>query len=99
MPPTQQPIISSPTSTSAKDPGKTFYIISMVCAFTFLQIPGLILAIISWKKSKNAGFPTTVATTAIVVNSVLLVFGMYFLFMLIGWEVQLHKYLFQAVVK
>jgi hypothetical protein len=82
MPPTVQPNTSTTTDTSTKDPGKVLYIISMVCAFTFLQVPGLILAIISWNKSKNAGFPTTVATTAIVVNSVLLVLGMYFLFLI-----------------
>ena len=82
MPPTQQPNIPSITNVPAKDPGKTLYVISMVCAFIFLQIPGLVLAIISWNKSKNAGFPTTVATTAIVVNSVLLVFSMYFLFLI-----------------
>lgn len=75
-----------PLSSATKDPGRRYYVVSMIAAFTFMHLPGLVLSIMSWKKSKNAGFPTTNATTAIVINSVLFIFGIYFIVALIGFS-------------
>ena len=72
------------SSHAAKDPGRRLYILSMIAVYTFLHLPGLVLSIISWKKSKDAGYSTTNATTAIVANSVLLVFSIYFYILVAG---------------
>jgi hypothetical protein len=58
-PPIQQP---------ATDPGKLFNILGLVFAFIALQVPGLILSIIGLRKSKKAGFPTTLAIVGICLN-------------------------------
>jgi Tfp pilus assembly protein PilE len=66
----QQPM---PTQRPAEDPGKLFSILGLVCAFIFLQLPGLILSIIGLRKSKKAGYPTTLGSVGIVLNSIFMV--------------------------
>lgn len=72
----QPPAASHPTPTpqpgiqpTGEDPGKTLAIIGIILAF-FFNIVGLVLSIIARSKSKKAGFPTTLATIGIVLNSV-----------------------------
>lgn len=57
----------------AEDPGKLFNILGIVGAFIGFQLPGLILSILGRKKSKKAGYPTTLGTVGIVLNAVFMV--------------------------
>ncbi|MDB5187381.1 MAG: hypothetical protein JWM07_853, partial [Candidatus Saccharibacteria bacterium] len=59
----------APSQQSTEDPGKIFSIIGLICAFIFFQLPGLILSIIGYKKSKKSGFPTTLAMVGIILNA------------------------------
>lgn len=66
---TPQPVqpVQQPTA-PATDPGKLFSILGLVFSFIALQLPGLILSIIGLRKSKKAGFPTTLAIVGICLN-------------------------------
>jgi|GEM_PF-2402391 len=70
----QQP--GAPIQQPAQDPGKVFSILGLVFAFIAFQLPGLILSIIGLKKSKKAGFPTTLAVVGIILNSLFMVVGL-----------------------
>jgi len=61
--------------------GKTLGIVALVLAF-FTQIPALILGIIAWVWSKNAGVSNVPAKVAVAVSSGLIVLG---LLALVGW--------------
>lgn len=61
--------------------GKTMGIVALVLAF-FTQIPALILGIIAWVWSKNAGVSNVPAKVAVAVSSGLIVLG---LLVAIGW--------------
>ena len=54
------------------DPGKTLGIVGFIFAFVGLQIIGLILSIIGFKKSKSVGIKNTLAFAGIILNSVLI---------------------------
>lgn len=76
VPAFQPPAASHPTpepqpsiQPAGEDPGKTLAIIGIILAF-FFNVVGLILSIIARSKSKKAGYPTTLATIGIVLNSV-----------------------------
>jgi hypothetical protein len=73
----QQPVFTQPQVAQplqpAHDPGKVFSILGLVFAFIALQLPGLILSIIGLKKSKKAGFPTTLAVVGIILNILFMV--------------------------
>lgn len=53
----------------AANPGKTATIVGFVFAFIGLQIPGLILSIIGFNKSKRAGIGNGLALAGIILNS------------------------------
>ena len=55
--------------------GKTMGIVALVLAF-FTQIPALILGIIAWVWSKNAGVSNVPAKVAVAVSSGLIVLGL-----------------------
>lgn len=78
--PTQQPEFtpeqSAPSQHPTEDPGKIFSILGLICAFIFFQLPGLILSIIGYKKSKKAGFSTTLAKIGIILNAVFMFVGL-----------------------
>jgi hypothetical protein len=77
--PTQQqmpqyaPAQSPSPQQSTEDPGKVYSILGLVAAFIVMQVPGLILSIIGYKKSKKAGHRTTLATIGIWLNAIGLV--------------------------
>jgi hypothetical protein len=90
---------SSPTNTSQEgttpppltshDPGKELAIIGIVLSF-FLNIAGLIVSIVARKRSKKAGYPTTLATVGIVLNSVslavsIIMIPLLFLLIIVGY--------------
>ena len=56
------------------DPGKTLGIVGLILA-AFFQLLGLILSIISFKKSKAAGFSGKLGKIGIIVNAVVMVLG------------------------
>ena len=62
-------------------PGKTLGIVALVLAF-FSQIPALILGIIGWVWSKNAGASNVPAKLAVGVSSALILLGV---LALVGW--------------
>lgn len=72
------------------DPGKVLGIIGIILAF-FVSIVGLVISIISRKRSINAGFSGTLGTVGIVLNSVftaigVLVFGFFVFVILIAYQ-------------
>ena len=64
-------------------PGKTMGIVALVLAF-FTQIPGLILGIIAWVWSKNAGISNVPAKVAVAVSSAFILLG---ILALVGWVI------------
>ncbi len=64
-------------------PGKTMGVIALVLAF-FTQIPALILGIIAWVWSKNAGISNVPAKVAVAVSSAFILLG---LLALVGWVI------------
>jgi hypothetical protein len=71
--PATAPQQSATPARPAEDPGKLFSILGLVCAFIAFQLPGLILSIIGRKKSKKAGYSTTLGTVGIVLNIIFMV--------------------------
>lgn len=69
-----QPVAQS-TPASSEDPGKTLGIIGIVLDIIGFSLIGLILGIISRKKSKAAGHPATLGTIAMVLGIVFIVIG------------------------
>ena len=63
----QQPTVTPP---QGSDPGKTLAIVGLVLGFIGLSLIGLILSIVSKKKSSKAGFKNTVALIGIILNSI-----------------------------
>ena len=61
--PTPQP------APQAANPGKTAGVVGFIFAFVGLQIPGLILSIIGFNKSKRAGIGNGLALAGIILNS------------------------------
>jgi outer membrane biosynthesis protein TonB len=72
-PPTQTPEQPMTPQRPAEDPGKLLSILGLVCTFIAFHLPGLILSIIGRKRSKKAGYSTTLATVGIVLNSIFMV--------------------------
>jgi Tfp pilus assembly protein PilE len=60
---------------TGEDPGKGLAIAGLILAF-FFSLVGLILSILAKKKSSAAGFHNSLATVAIVLNSVFLALGL-----------------------
>lgn len=78
----QQPVPpTSPapqTATNQENPGQTLGIVSIVLSFVGLSLIGLILAVISRKKSKAAGASTTLGTVGLVLGIVFTVIGFFY---------------------
>lgn len=65
----------TPQQQAPVDPGKGLGIAGFVLAFTFTQIIGIILSIIGFVKSKNAGYTNGLALAGIILNGIgLLIF-------------------------
>lgn len=84
IPPQQQapqyaPAQANTPEQPTEDPGKVFSIIGIIAAFIFMQLPGLILSIIGYKKSKKAGHRTALGTIGIWLNAVGLVLSLAFI--------------------
>lgn len=67
-----QSMPTQPTDTQypMEDPGKVFSILGLVAVFIFMQLPGMIMSIIGYKKSKKSGHKTTLATIGIWLNAI-----------------------------
>ena len=59
----------------AQDPGRTMGIVGLVLAI-FCNLIGLVVSIIAFNKSKQAGFKNNIALAGIVVGAVLFVIGL-----------------------
>ena len=58
----------------AQDPGRTMGIVGLILAI-FCSLVGLIVSIIAFNKSKQAGFKNNIALAGIIVGAVLFVVG------------------------
>ncbi|HYI58449.1 MAG TPA: DUF4190 domain-containing protein [Microlunatus sp.] len=59
----------------AQDPGRTMGIVGLVLAI-FCSLVGMVVSIIAFNKSKQAGFKNNIALAGIVVGAVLFVVGL-----------------------
>ena len=59
----------------AQDPGRTMGIVGLVLAI-FCNLIGLVVSIIAFNKSKQAGFKNNIARAGILVGAVLFVIGL-----------------------
>jgi len=66
----------APTQPIEQDPGKTMGIIGLILAFVGVQLIGLILSIIAYRKSAKAGFKNSIAIVGIIANSILMLVGL-----------------------
>jgi len=75
--PVSQPPVAQPAATpaSAENPGQTLGIVSLVLDFIGFSLIGMILGIISRKKSKAVGAPTTLGTIGMILGIVFTVIG------------------------
>lgn len=75
--PPQPPVYyNQPHQPVANNPGDTLGIIGVILPFLSLALVGIILSILSYKKSKEANMPTTLGTIGIVINAICLVIGL-----------------------
>ncbi|OJX63148.1 MAG: hypothetical protein BGO95_09005 [Micrococcales bacterium 73-13] len=72
--PPAQPYQQQPAAYAPGDfPGKTLGIVGLILAFLWwLSVVGLILSIIAFNQSKNAGFKNTPAKVGIIVGSIVI---------------------------
>ena len=59
----------------AQDPGRTMGIVGLVLAI-FCSLVGMVVSIIAFNKSKQAGFKNNIALAGIIVGAVLFVVGL-----------------------
>ena len=59
----------------AQDPGRTMGIVGLVLAI-FCNLIGLVVSVIAFNKSKQAGFKNNIALAGIIVGAVLFVVGL-----------------------
>ena len=59
----------------AQDPGRTMGIVGLVLAI-FCSLIGMVVSIIAFNKSKQAGFKNNIALAGIIVGAVLFVVGL-----------------------
>lgn len=69
-PPVGVPTAAQPPAVHGENPGQVLGIISIVLSFVGLSIIGIILGVISRKKSKEANAPTTLGTVGLVIGIV-----------------------------
>ena len=61
-----------PSGATGEDPGRTMGIVGLILAI-FCNLIGLVVSIIAYNRSKNAGFKNNIALAGIVVGAVLFV--------------------------
>jgi hypothetical protein len=71
--PTLTPTPQYTQPATAVIPGKVMGIVGFIFAFVGLQVPGLILSIISFNKAKKAGFKNALSLWGIILNSIFIV--------------------------
>jgi hypothetical protein len=76
---TTPPLQAQPVPGTSVDPGKTLGIVGLVMAFVGLQVVGLILSILGFKKSKAVGIHNTVAKAGIIINSIFIGLALIFI--------------------
>jgi len=67
----------SPSAPSGDFPGRTLGIVGLIVSF-FASLIGLIISIVAFKQSKDAGFKNTPALAGIIVGAVTLVVAIIF---------------------
>jgi heme/copper-type cytochrome/quinol oxidase subunit 1 len=67
----QPPLAGAP----AQDPGRTLGIVGLILAI-FCNLIGMIVSIIAYTRSKNAGYKNNIALAGIIVGAVLLVLSL-----------------------
>ena len=63
-----------PPGATGEDPGRTMGIVGLILAI-FCNLIGLIVSIIAYNRSKNAGYKNNIALAGIIVGAVLFVIG------------------------
>lgn len=63
-----------PAGPPAQDPGRTLGIVGLVFAF-LCSLVGLILSIVAYTRSKNAGYKNTIALVGIIISVVGMIVG------------------------
>ena len=64
-----------PAGAPAQDPGRTLGIVGLILAI-FCNLIGMIVSIIAYTRSKNAGYKNNIAMAGIIVGAVLLVLSL-----------------------
>ncbi len=64
-----------PAGPPAQDPGRTLGIVGLILAI-FCNLIGLIISIIAYTRSKNAGYKNNIAMAGIIVGAALLVLSL-----------------------
>ena len=64
-----------PPAPEARDPGRTLGIVGLILAF-FCSLVGLIISIIAYRQSQQAGYKNNIAMAGIIVGSVSLVLAL-----------------------
>jgi heme/copper-type cytochrome/quinol oxidase subunit 1 len=63
-----------PPPPAAQDPGRTLGIVGLILAF-FCSLIGMIISIVAYRQSAQAGYKNNIALAGIIVGAVLLVLG------------------------
>ena len=63
-----------PPPPAAQDPGRTLGIVGLILAF-FCSLIGMILSIVAYRQSAQAGYKNNIALAGIIVGAVFLVLG------------------------
>jgi len=63
-----------PRPQPAQDPGRTLGIVGLILAF-FCSLIGLILSIVAYRQSAQAGYKNNIAMAGIIVGAIFLVLG------------------------
>jgi Ca2+/H+ antiporter len=63
-----------PPAPAPRDPGRTLGIVGLILAF-FCSLIGLIISIIAYRQSQQAGYKNNIAMAGIIVGTISLVLG------------------------
>ena len=64
-----------PPPPAAQDPGRTLGIVGLILAF-FCSLIGMIISIVAYRQSAQAGYKNNIALAGIIVGAVFLVLGL-----------------------
>jgi Ca2+/H+ antiporter len=64
-----------PPTPAPEDPGRTLGIVGLILAF-FCSLIGLIISIIAYRQSQQAGYKNNIALAGIIVGAISLVLGL-----------------------